>query len=254
MNKFLLSLFILISPMTVYSSWDFKVDQLFRSFPTGFYIKANGGYSYKFWEGEKDFAYGYLRPNLNLQTSAVVNVINPHLDFNPISFVNLFAGYSYTMRNISEISNFDCNQVICKADLNRKYYGARVALAYKNFLLLTGIKWTGVSLKDPTSQNFADEQSSTIASAGKDRLIQKTLLFGYQLNKKLLLGYLGQYNHMQNLKQKTKMHIALTRFTFSKNWELSAGPGLFQTRTDANNFTVLSLLTWKFKEAPILAH
>lgn len=251
----LLLLLIFISAGPAKASWDFKAEQLFRSFPTGFYLKANGGYSLKFWKSKSDFLYGYVRPSLQVQTSAVVNVVNPHLDFNPISFVNLFAGYSYTNRNLSEISNFNCEDVICRGKLKRKYYGSRIALTFKKFLLLTGVRWTRVHLQNPLlTKGFADELSSTIASPGNDLLTQKTLIFGYQFTEKLLVGYLGQFNHMRNLDQDSKMHILLNRYSIAKNWEISAGPGIFETRTGAKNLTVLSLLNWNFKSAPILAH
>lgn len=243
-----------MTSLPVKAEWDFKLEQLFRSFPTGFYIKSNLGYSKKFWKGNKPFLYGYIRPALNLQTSAVVNVVNPHLDFNPISFVNLYTGASYTNRNISKISNFDCEQVSCRGKLSRTYYGARVALALKKFVLVAGVKRTSVHFKTASNLSFADELSSTIASPSNDLLTQKTLMFGYKLSDDLMLAYMGQFNSMKNTKQKSKMHLMLARYGISKDWELTAGPGVFETRAESNVLTVLSLLTWKFKEAPILAN
>lgn len=253
MSRTLISLFILFS-FSAYGEWDFKVEQLLRSFPTGFYVKSNIGYSKKIWKGEEDYLYGYIRPALNLQTSAVVNVANAHIDFNPISFVNLYAGSSYTNRNISKISNFDCEQVSCRGRLKRTYYGARVALALKKFVLVTGVKKINVHFEKASSLSFADELSSTIASPSNDLLTQKLFMLGYKVKENLMLAYLGQFNHMKNTDQKTKMHIILGKYSINKDWEVSAGPGVFETRTGSKVLTLLSLLTWKYKDAPILAN
>lgn len=247
-------LILLCLPFSCFAKMDFRLEQLVRTFPTGLYLKSTAGYSQKFWKGDKPFLYGYIRPALTLQTSAVVNMGAAHIDFNPISFVNFSIGKSYTKRNISEISNFDCSLVICRGSLKRTFYGVRSALSFKKILFLTGVKWSRVSLVEASSLSFADEQSSTIASADNDLLIQKTLLLGYQLRPRLLLAYLGQYNRMKNTGNSTKMHLALGQFKFNNAWKLSLGPGVFKTRTGSQNLTVLSILEWNLKTAPILAN
>lgn len=248
----LLLLFFL--PMSVSASWDLSAEQLIRTFPTGLYLKSTAGLSKKFWQGDKPFLYGYIRPAITLQTSGLVNVGKAHVDFNPISFINISLGKAYTKRNISKISNFDCSKVICRGSLSRTFYGARMALRFKKFLFLGGVKWTRVYLKEASLLSFADELSSTIASSGNDLLIQKTFLIGIQIRPKLLLGYLGQFSRMRNTSLETKMHMLLTQYELNKRWKLSFGPGVFETRTGSKNLTLLSLINWNFNQAPILAN
>lgn len=248
----LLLLFFL--PMSAMASWDLSAEQLLRTFPTGLYLKSTAGYSKKFWQGDQPFLYGYIRPAITLQTSGLVNVGKAHVDFNPISFINLNFGKAYTKRNIAKISNFDCAQVICRGSLSRTFYGARLALTFKKILFMGGVKWTRVKLVEKSLLSFADELSSTIASPGEDLLIQKTFLAGYQLNSKLLLAYLGQFSRMRNTALETKMHMFLSQYQFNKRWKLTVGPGLFETRTGSKNLTILSLINWNYKEAPILAN
>lgn len=249
--KFLLLFFI---PISASASWDLSFEQLVRTFPTGLYLKSTAGFTQKFWQGDKPFLYGYIRPAIALQTSAVVNAAKAHIDFNPISFINFSVGKSFTNRNISEISSFNCTEVICRAKLNRTFYGARTALSFKGISLLAGVKWSRVHLKEASLLSFADELSSTIAAAGNDLLIQKTLLLGFQLNSKLFLAYLGQYNRMRNTDSKTKMHAALSQLKLGPRLKISFGPAIFETRSESRNLSVLSILQWNFKEGPILAN
>jgi hypothetical protein len=248
------ALLLFLLPATLYGSWDLSFEQLVRTFPTGLYLKSTAGYTQKFWQGDKPFMYGYIRPAVSLQTSAVVNVAKAHIDFNPISFVNFTVGKAYTNRNISEISNFNCNEVICRGELSRAFYGVRTALSFKKVIFLAGVKWTRVYLKEPSLLGFADELSSLIASPGNDLLIQQTILLGYQLTPKLMLGYLGQYNRMKNTGLESKMHMALGQYSFKPKWKFSIGPGVFETRTGSKNLMFLSIIHWNFKQAPILAN
>lgn len=248
------ALLLFILPMSALASWDLSFEQLVRTFPTGLYLKSTAGFTQKFWQGDKPFMYGYIRPAISLQTSGVVNVAKAHIDFNPISFVNFTLGKTYTNRNISEISNFNCSQVICRGELKRTFYGMRTALSFKKMVLMAGVKWTRVYLSEASTLSFADELSSTIASPGNDLLIQKTFLLGYQVSPKLLLAYLGQLNRMRNTALETKMHMALGQYSFNPHWKLSVGPGVFDTRTGSKNLTVLSILQWNFKQGPILAN
>lgn len=242
-------IFVGLSHQSLKADWDLKFEQLARSYPTGFYIKSNIGYSKNFWEKDKKALYGYGRIAAEAQTSFVVNTASLIVDFNPISFVNLFGGISKTNRNISDISSFSCELVTCRGKLNRSYYGYRIALGAGEFFLMGEMKFTNIELTTGNNKLFVDELSSTLGSPNKDRLEQQTLVLGYS---KIMT--LSQFNKMSNTKQKSQMHYLLYRWQFKKSWELKVGPGVFKSRVSDRHFSVISLLTWNFKEGPLLSH
>lgn len=241
-----LVLLIALLPLSLKAEWDLKASQLYRSFPTGFYINATGGYSLPLWKVNDKVLYGYIRPSATAQTSFVVNAAQAQVDLNPISFLNLYVGKSYTDRNYDELDTFDCAAIVCDTKLKRDYYGARLALGAGPILLMGEAKWFRSELdEDHPGRQYADELSSLISSAGGDTLFQRNLIAGYKLTEKWMIGYLGQFNKMRNTDQTSTMQVLINQINLGNGWGIIAGPGMFTTRDDANVFTVLSLLTWK---------
>ncbi|MCO4794137.1 MAG: hypothetical protein KC493_10510 [Bacteriovoracaceae bacterium] len=242
----ILLLILILLPLSLKAEWDFKATQLYRSFPTGFYINATGGYSLPVWKADDKVLYGYIRPSVTGQTSFVVNAAKAQVDINPISFLNLYAGKSYTDRNFNDLDTFDCVALVCDTKLKRDFYGARLALGAGPILVMGEAKWYRSELDEHhPGRQYADELSSLVSSAGSDTLFQRNLIVGFKFSPNYMVGYLGQFNEMRNTQQTSKMQILLNQFHFSNGWSLIAGPGMFTTRDDSNIFTVLSLLTWK---------
>ncbi|MCP4915059.1 MAG: hypothetical protein GY909_18215 [Oligoflexia bacterium] len=246
-NRIFILLILFVTSLE--AKWDFKLEQLARSYPTGFYLKSNVGYSLNFWEKDKKALYGYGRIAAEAQTSFVVNTASVIVDFNPISFVNLFGGLSKTNRNISDISSFSCELVTCRGKLDRSYYGYRLALGAGKFFLMGETKYTNIELTTGNNRLFVDELSSTLGSPNKDRLEQHTLALGYSS-----IMTLSQFNRMNNTNQKSQMHYLLYRKFFNKELELKVGPGFFRSRVQDNHFSIISLLTWNIKAGPLLSH
>lgn len=240
-----LILLTMLLPLSIKAQWDFSATQLYRSFPSGFYINATGGYSFPLWKIDDKVLFGYLRPSVTGQTSFVVNSAEAKLDFNPISFLNLFYGKSHTDRNYDELDTFECGVVVCDTILKREFYGARLALGAGPLVLLSKVQWYRTRLDEHHTTEFADELSSLISSPGNDTLFQKQLLLGFKFSPKFMLGYLGMVNEMRNTQQTSKMQILTGLYHFNNEWNLLAGPGIFTTRTDADVFTILTLLTWR---------
>tara|TARA_R110002072_G_scaffold534_6_gene4019 strand:+ start:196856 stop:197614 length:759 start_codon:yes stop_codon:yes gene_type:complete len=246
LKSFIISLCFMVS---VQAKWDFKLEQLARSYPTGFYLKANLGLSKKLWEKDPKVLYGYGRIAAEAQTSFVVNSAKVLFDINPISFINFFGGASKTNRNISNISSFSCELVTCRGKLNRSFYGSRIAIGAGSFFFMTEWKATNIELTTGNHLPFVDELSSTLGSPNKDKLEQLTVAFGFKSFMSL-----SQFNKMQNTQQETQMHYLLYRKFFKESLELKVGPGFFESRESEKHFSVISLLTWSFSKAPLLAH
>ena len=237
---------ILILPLSLKAEWDLKATQLARSFPTAFFINVTGGYSLPVWKKDDKVLYGYVRPSITAQTSFIVQMAQAQIDFNPISILNLYAGKSYTERNFDELPTFDCDAIVCDTKLQRDYYGFRIALGGGPILVMADLKWLRSELDEyHPNRQYADELSSLISSPGNDTLHQKTIIAGYKVSDKWMMGYLAQFNKMRNTQQESHMQYYFNQYKFKDDWEILAGPGYFKTRSSSNIFSVISLLTWK---------
>lgn len=242
----ILLLLILLLPHSLKAEWDLKATQLARSYPTAFFINATGGYSLPVWKKDDKVLFGYIRPSVTAQTAFVVQMAQAQIDINPISILNLYAGKSYTERDFDELPTFDCVAIVCDTKIKRDYYGARLALGGGPFLVMADFKWLHSELDEHhPGRQYADELSSLISSPGNDTLHQKTIIAGYKVSDRWMMGYLAQFNEMRNTQQESHMQYYFNQYKFKDDWEILAGPGYFKTRSSSNIFSVISLLTWR---------
>jgi hypothetical protein len=246
--NFLLFTIVLFFPTLVFSQLDYKVENLIRTFPIAFYLKANMGYSIPIYGKGEKVLFGYIRPSASFQTAAIVNTGRVQLDFNPISIMNFYFGKSLTKRNFENLSNFDCDSIICSADIKRDHYGMRVALKYKSIYYSGALNYNVGELDQVTKGDWADELSSLVNTGSKSIMVQQLHIIGHALDEKFSVGYLGLYNKMNNNRQSSSMHIAFGKYVFNNQWDIIAGSGIFKTRIQKKNLTALSLLTWKPKK------
>jgi hypothetical protein len=236
---------IFLIPNICYSQMDYKAENLVRTFPTAFYVKGSVGYSIPLYGKGEKVIFGYVRPSLTLQTAAVVNMGRAQIDFNPISILNFYYAKSYTKRNFEKLSNFDCSDIICSADIKRDHYGFRLALKYKTIYYSGALNYNVGELNQTTKGNWADELSSLVNTGARSVLVQQLHIIGHELNEKFSMGYLGLYNKMNNSQQKSTMHIGFGKYIFNDQWDIISGMGVFKTRVQKSNLTALSLLTWR---------
>lgn len=226
-------------------------EALVRSYPLGAFVKAEGTLDWKWWE-KKDakvpIMYGLLRPGLTLKTSAVVNTISPFLEFYPISILGFFVRQSWTNRNMTEIGDFDCNTVQCKADKIKRFtYGVKLALAYKKIFLVTKQKWTDISLEDAHSKDFADEITTMVALNTGDEVYESLVVLGYQLSDTYSIGLFKKDNFMKSRDQQTRMHLLFMGHK-QKTYDAMLGVGSFRTRAHREVGTFLFNIKWPLKK------
>ena len=89
MKTTLLCLFLLTLNFNSFAQIDYKVGNAARTYPTALSFKGELGYAQKIWGDTKGINYGYVRPSLTAQTSAVVNYVHTRLEFYPISFFGI---------------------------------------------------------------------------------------------------------------------------------------------------------------------
>jgi hypothetical protein len=166
---------------SVFSAEDFDYSAGFglRTLPFGSSLYGRGGYNILLWGGPKSegFLYGYARPALQLQSSAVVNRVDLTLDLYPISFFGFRLGKAVSLR-WTDTSTLDCNVLECRGDLSRAYIQMEVLGAYQKYF---GGLWARLDTLEPSrkGRNFADETSALAGRNPSDGLWTWEVLGGY---------------------------------------------------------------------------
>lgn len=242
--KKIIALMALLSSINCFAQLDYKVFSLYRTFPSAFSVVGQIGYSIPFYKNS-DVVFGYVRPSLELQTSGVVNTAIAKLDFNPISFVNLYVGTAHSNRNYEKFDDIDCETYVCTSKINRTLYGARVALAYADFYYIAALKYYDTSLEGSFTANYVETLGTLLHSSKNSMYTETQHVLGYTVNDKLEFGYLGFFNKVKSSDMTSQMHLLFGRKKFWEDkWEATVGAGIFKTSYEATRGTIMGILTW----------
>lgn len=222
---------------------DYQTNTLLRTQNVGFYTNAIVGRSRELWRNDKaNFLYGFVRAGATAQTSFLVNSIMPQLDFYPISILGFYIGKDITRRDLN-VPNFDCiNEVTCKGWMDREFVGSRMALAFKDFYLMSEYRLSRAN-GQKANRRFAEERSSLIGHADHDYLHRKDLILGFKLTDQYSIGYLGHHNHMQLFKNSSFMQMGFVRYQ-QGDWNFLFGNGTFRSRDDKTFYSSLFIMQW----------
>jgi len=252
MKRLIFTLITVLFTLNLHAVWDYSAQTIFRSFPIGGFVSATFGKSFKFWHKKPadakkpDVLYGYIRPSMTYQTSAVVNSIRPQIDFFPLSIFGFYIGHDRTSRHV-DIRTFDCQQVYCHGELKRTYGGHKMALGFKGFFLVSDFKIEKV-LFSKKDRRFVDERVTLEGAPGKDYFRRHQLMLGKSLSKKFALGVLSIRSVMRVNRSSSHMKMLFSRYVFNDKWSLLAAVGSFETRHHQEVFSSILALQWKGKK------
>lgn len=245
MTKSLLSIAFILFSTSSFAQFDYKFSHASRTFPSALSFKADAGYSQKVWGKIDGINYGYIRPSLAIQSSAVVNYIHSQVSFYPISFWGFNIGKSKGTRNVTALQNFNCETIACGGRTTRDFIGTDFALAYKKTTLLSYIKRESITLTND-KKVYADE-FSTLDASGKEIVTSFTHILAHQLTDKWTSAFLLVHSSSKNTSQKSIMSMALAQYELEK-WCFGLGIGNFHTKTGNNHFSSLLLISWNGKK------
>ncbi len=240
----LIQIILVVISLKSYGKWDYSSTNVVRSYPIGFYSDAVLGKGLKLWgkkKSKKDALYGFIRPSLTYQTSVLVNSARGQIDIYPISFLGFYAGKDYTSRQVN-IATFDCDSVVCKGNLERGYYGARMAVAAGPLVLMSDNKVERVEMKDKIG-TFVDERATLLARSRYDYVTKHQLILGVKFSEQILFGTLFIKHYMKYYKNSSLMSHLFTQYS-RKRWSYMVAVGKFQTRLDHDVFSVAAVIKW----------
>lgn len=236
---------LFLSSLDSKAQLDLGMESLARSFPLVGYLKATGGYSFKFWDNKEKapFLYGFARPMISARTSTLVNAVEGRLEIYPVSIFAVFVGNETVYRKVKELHTFDCTTIDCRGTISKNYFGGRTALKFKSAFFMAEAKIFNMESNHP-NRLFSDELSTLIAGPGADKLQNFVGILGHEINEKYATALLRMENRMKNTNLNSSMTLLMGQIKFD-NYAFLVGPGIFHTRSESDVFTVLALWNWK---------
>jgi hypothetical protein len=228
MHKSFISLVFLLLPITLFAQFDLQVGTQARSYPgVGFEGFIDTGYNYVFWgeyNPKKPF-YGLIRPSMQSGTSVVVNNIQTQLEFYPISFLGIVIGKQF-IRSDFDFPNYDCEKIICRGNIEKKYIEYRLALGYKGFVSINTIR-QDENTYYPRKKPFAEFRTAMIADAHGENAYSSRHILGVQKGKELF-GIGLEYSHLYESNQKWQQQFLVYQKQFD-DYALTYGFGTFNS-------------------------
>lgn len=239
--RFYLIVFFFISNAS--ASIDYNITSLLRSFPIGGFSQLTIGKSIKTWEQNKKVMYGFMRPSLSYKTSVLLNAISPQIDIYPISFIGLYTGKTFAKRRPTKLDTFNCEIIECQGDLQKSFFGIKMALAWKSYFLLYTYKQTDISILGSKFDYFVEETSSLQATSDNDLLKNHTLIIGKKLQNNYQAGLLFVHNKITNYPNNSYMLMAMAGLERNK-FSYIFSSGIFKTRNNQQVWTTLFMIKW----------
>ncbi|MCB9091081.1 MAG: hypothetical protein H6621_11435 [Halobacteriovoraceae bacterium] len=235
MHKLVLTLFFTLSLLSLQASeeklpFDAHYGFQGRTYPAlGAMVFAELGHNTLLWDkrtqdSKDQWKFGLLRPYFQAKTSVVVNSLVIGADLYPVSILGIGVGRSHEDYNF-EFKFFNCNVVDCDNKLRRDFWRIKLALGYKNYVLLS--HYQDERIVPANTDKLIGEYRHAIAGQNTgDDLRKLNVIFGYQHNK-LLTGLLYQTANFEDSKQNSHAIYAIHQLPF-QNSKLTIGLGIFE--------------------------
>jgi hypothetical protein len=173
-----------------FSQTDLSLGAQGRSFPfSAGELFAEAGHNFKFWEKESpqfkvNPFFGLIRPSVGVNSSVLVNAYKGEVEFFPISFIGFSTGYQKVESNF-DFPFFDCEKIFCQLQVERRWIEGKVALKYKEALLLIFLKEDHLA-PSRGGKNFGEFRRVITGQDGGDQLRELRIVLGRSFENKLI--------------------------------------------------------------------
>lgn len=234
--------------MQAFGAIDYSVRGAAASRPRGGALSGRVGYGHLLWgkkEQPEDFLYGFFRPQVEAQTSVLVNRIDANLSLYPISFLGFIVGHYKSYRSTKKFDTVDCEVYQCTGLLSSTYVKARFITGYAGFFAGASARLDLMNVA-LSSRPFVDETSALIARARGDRLRTFETYGGYQVLPQLSFGFYGSFSHMLYSGGRNDSESLFARYVWNA-WQVSVGGGFYRSSTQPRDVTGWLLVQWTGK-------
>lgn len=247
-NRLSIFLFLIIlSPVTIASSVNYKLDGVFRTKPRATNAVAEAAYDHLIW-GELDKKkplYGYGRVGAKLGGSPGLAAF---LQFAPIAPVIFEVQQSRTKRFLKS-SEFNCAQVECLNTVKRLDYSIRLLGGYKDFFATALFLWRKIETPASSMPVMVELEYFTLSPKASHQFYSNSFIVGHNLSEDLSFGLAYEHADISKQNKEFENMVGFTRLKW-KDIQWSVGAGRF--RSNETNITgngVFLSLSKKFGES-----
>lgn len=140
--------------------------------------------------------YGYIRPEVRIESSVSRNAAMAEIELSPISWIILSAGKSIEERSDNGRLEYNCVSASCEGKLERtRLTVGGFPMGIGRFFLGGFSRWDFIQSQDkPRDRDFVDQMSGLVGRTSEDTLRTDAILGGIVITKKIVLGggYIGE--------------------------------------------------------------
>lgn len=241
--------------------WDYNTGIGYRHEPLGLAANATVGFGQTLWDKRgknssslSKILYGFIRPQIRVQTSGIVNSFDGRIEIFPISLVGLVMGQNVSYRS-TDFAGVPCQQVSCQGSVQRSFVMGQAAMGYGDFALISALRLD--SLQQSGTQIFAgsrfyDESSSLIADATGDSLLSIDLAGIYKVSSAVDAGVLYSLSEFTKSTQRSQL-ASLIGFYGHGPYKYGAGLGSYSSNLvedSRSSPTFFLSLKWTPRSSP----
>jgi hypothetical protein len=258
------------NPSVDSSIWDAELSMT-AGFPPVVAISAWGGRSFLIklirFDRSKElsrkldrYSYSFLRPNLRLVSSILVNGIQPRLDIYPLSFLGFTVGHTFTSRNFMGGKNFkrwtgyDCAEVDCNGWLGSSFVESKLKFGYANFFgaLLLQRSWitaheSRTEINHPLSY---EPESGLLVNSVYDSAFQGWLSVGYKFGEDSSLALKIRRIHWESSQTHQLSTLVIYQKALYENWNFGIEAGIQQRTEDFSQKMIGLKAVYTFADGP----
>lgn len=239
--RILIYLTLLFCSLQALGQTDYRFALRARTYPVSALAEADVGQNILLWGKRDGVLYGYLRPSLMIGEIGSYHSGTVALDFFPISFFKLRAGYMREMTNARR-SDVECSQVECGGRIDHQFLESNLLLGAKGYFTSIRYRYNSSKRSDGERPFLEFDTMLPMASHRDNSQLLQTVI-----GKKMSESWSGLYASMLASSQKargsTTGHYALAMYTKGP-WEFAGGPGAFRSSLLDWGFSSVFWVTW----------
>jgi hypothetical protein len=232
------------------SAWDWNLGAGLRTLPFGGAVSGTLGYNWLLWGTPKrgEIMYGFIRPALRIQTSAITNRFEAQLNIHPISFFQLQAGHFQTLRLIDS-TTVNCSTYACRGWLGGTFLKAEALVGVDKVVGGASLRWQAylAGATNYAGAPFYDESIALVGNGAGERVTEVTAWSAWRFSDLVMVGAYYSANVMGDSSQNDR-HVSLFGRYKMEPWTFTLGAGQYQSTLQGPGLTIYGMVQYMGQE------
>jgi hypothetical protein len=227
---------------------EYSLTPSIRSYPTSGSVELLVREEYRIWDQREEakWKFGFVQPRVLLGAHGAAEV---GLNFYPISFLELGAGYG-TVSRFYKTKPFDCDVNVCRGVVQRHRFTARLVGGHEfsSFGLIGMAAYHRIRISNAdASKPLVDEAEVLLGMPGSDTVEGASLMLGAQ-REGCMLGVYAKRARMLDARTENEAQYLIYRQKL-ENFSVAGGLGRYASDFHNPGFSAVASMTWAWGES-----